>query len=419
LWAYQHNIATGTTVNAGNPCTNAEALTFLWRAEGKPDKLNTLAASGTYYGQPVAWADKNGLITGTEIDPDVPCSRADLMGYLYWVVEEWTPSEEEQKIQTEYDKILYNTDNPPKYADYVDVDGDGRVELLTLDRYNGKVIIAIYANMDGHIEKSCEGVFQEVEDGQNTPVDTFLTDSGVFSLYSADGQLYLCQNRSFYEPAWYPKEDDLYDFYKIGKESITFCEQRNIWMLYNRDTDEEQHGDTGTSLNYTKIKDVFCLDQQYSQYVGSYLELSILDEGISLPEWEECKRYWTAYWEASDPTYTAMLNGDFSAIAGNYEGGLYEEGEYSRNVSDVVNKDGTMAGDGDLQGDGILSVTVMASGEIYVLINYYEEVDYEDGYTIYFPECVADLGVKEDLSKVRISYWSGTDGTFVFLTKTS
>lgn len=314
LWAYQHNIATGTTVNAGNPCTNAEALTFLWRAEGKPDKLNTLAASGTYYGQPVAWADKNGLITGTEFDPAAPCSRADLMGYLYWVVEEWTPSEEEKKIQTEYDKILHSSSNTPDYADYVDVDGDGKTELLTLDYDYEKVTVALYSDMDSHIEKSCEGVFQEVEDGQNTPEDTFLTDSGVFSLYSADGQLYLCQNRYFYEPAWYPKEDDLYDFYKLGKESITFCEQRNIWMLYNRDTDEEQHGDTGTSLNYTKLKDVFSLNM----WNGTRSDTSVLDKGI-LPTWKECERYWTAYWEASDPIYAALLSGDFSAFAGTYE----------------------------------------------------------------------------------------------------
>ena len=126
LWAYQHNIATSTTVNPGNPCTSAEALTFLWRAEGKPDKLNTLASSDTYYGQPVAWADKNGLFAGVEFDPAAPCTRADLMTYLHWAVEQWTPSEEEQRIQTEYDKILYGLGIYAGYADYVDVDGDGK-----------------------------------------------------------------------------------------------------------------------------------------------------------------------------------------------------------------------------------------------------------------------------------------------------
>lgn len=201
LWAYQHNIATSTTVNPGNPCTNAEALTFLWRAEGRPDRLSTLAASGTYYGQPVAWADKNGMFAGTEFDPAASCSRADLMAYLYCAAEQWTPSEEEQRIQTEYDKILYSSGNTLYYADYADVDGDGKAELLTLERrYSNDqegVAIAVYTDIDGHIEKSCEGIFREPENRPNLPEDTFLTDGGVFSLYSADGQLYLCQNRYF------------------------------------------------------------------------------------------------------------------------------------------------------------------------------------------------------------------------------
>lgn len=412
LWAYQHNIAANTTVNAGNPCTNAEALTFLWRAEGKPDKLNTLAASGTYYGQPVAWADKNGLITGTEFDPAAPCSRADLMGYLYWVVEEWTPSEEEQKIQTEYDKILYSTEtyDTPDYADYMDVDGDGKTELLTLDYDYEKVTMSVYADKDGHIEKSCEGVFQEVEDGQNTPVDTFLTDSGVFSLYSADGQLYLCQNRSFHQ---YTRYDDLYDFYKIGKEAITFCEQRNMWTFIDRETGEEQHGDTGTSLNYTKLKDVFSLNM----WNGTRSDTSVLDKGIS-PTWEECERYWTAYWEASDPTYTALLSGDFSAIAGNYEGGSYYwiDYEYIGNASAVVNKDGTATG--DIPVENILSSTVKEDGGIFILTEYYEDADVWSGYNIYLPGCVSNQP-GEDTSKVRIvSEFSESEG-FVFLTKTS
>ena len=53
LWASENGIATGTAFNPGNPCTNAEALTFLWRAEGKPaasvyNSAVALAASGQY-----------------------------------------------------------------------------------------------------------------------------------------------------------------------------------------------------------------------------------------------------------------------------------------------------------------------------------------------------------------------------------
>lgn len=418
LWAYQHNIATSTTVNPSNPCTNAEALTFLWRAEREPDKLNTLAASGTYYGQPVAWADKNGLFAGTEFDSAAPCSRADLIAYLYWAVEQWTPSEEQQRIQTEYDKILYSSSTTPDYAEYVDVDGDGNVELLTLDhRYNNsqyELAITVYADMGGHIEKSCEGIFQMVENGQNTPADTFLTDGGLFSLYSADGQLYLCQTRSFF---MYGKHDDLYDFYKIEKEAVTFCEQRDIWTYFDRETGEERSGDTGTSLNYTKQKDILRSEGR------NRFEYSVLDNGIA-PSREEnnvaMSRYWTDYWAASDPIYAAVLEGDFSAFAGDYEGGCYDPvGAYEGEESAVIDKDGTPTGGHHMGNAKPLSITVRESGEIYVLTEYIEAVDYEMGYTIYPPGCATDLPVRDELSKVRISHWIGSDGSFAFLTPAS
>ena len=419
LWAYQHNIATSATVNPGNPCTSAEALTFLWRAEGKPDKLNTLAASDTYYGQPVAWADKNGLFAGTEFDPAAPCSRADLMAYLYWAVEQWTPSKEERRIQAEYDKILYSSSNGLDYAEYVDVDGDGSVELLTLgNRYNNggeEIAIAVYADIDGHIEKS-EGIFRVVKNGQNTPADTFLTDGGVFSLYSSDGQLYLCQNRSFYH---YSRYDDLYDFYKIGKEAFTFCEQRSIWTLLDRETGEEQKGDTGTSRNYTKQKDILLFDDMGPEVLG---------RGI-LPDWQEYVRerekYWTAFWEASDPIYAAVLSGDFSAFAGSYEGGHYDTvGAYEGEVSVVIDQDGTPTGGRHIRSAKPLSITVGESGEIYVVTGY--DIDtsnnvvmFEYGYSVYPPDCAVDLQVRDEPSKVRISYQIGTDGSFAFLTKSS
>lgn len=69
LWAYQHNIATSTTVNPGNPCTSAEALTFLWRAEGKPGKLNTLAASAHTTDNPWRGPTKTACLPGLSLTP--------------------------------------------------------------------------------------------------------------------------------------------------------------------------------------------------------------------------------------------------------------------------------------------------------------------------------------------------------------
>ncbi len=66
-----------------------------------------------------------------------------------------------------------------------------------------------------------------------------------------------------------------------------------------------------------------------------------------------------------------------------------------------------------------LSITVRECGEIYVLTEYIEAVDYEMGYTIYPPGCATDLPVRDELSKVRISHWIGSDGSFAFLTPAS
>ena len=423
LWASENGIATGTAFNPGNPCTNAEALTFLWRAEGKPaasvyNGAVALAASGQYYARPAAWAEANGLFAGAEFDPAAPCTRADLMTYLHWAVEQWTPSEEERRIQTEYDNTLYGLDIYNGYADYVDVDGDGKAELLTLEHRNDNegVTVAIYTDVSGHVEKSCESVFQPAEGEMNSPVDTFMTDSGIFSLYSAHGQLYLCQNRNFFEPGAYPIDDDLYDFYKVEKEAITFYEQRNISTSYDWETYEEYKIDTGTSQNYTKHKDILCLNREYSAYGGYYFKASVLDKGI-LPNWEEHERYWTAYWEASDPMYAAVLRGDFSAFAGSYEGGSYEpDGAYDGEASITINKDGTGT---DPNAESVLSVIVREGGEIYVNSGYDVNVDYEWGYTIYPPGCAAHLLVRDEPSKVRISIQRGQAGGFDFLTKTS
>ena len=194
LWAYENNIATGTAFNPGNPCTNAEALTFLWRAEGKPaasvyDSAVALAASGQYYARPAAWAEINGLFDEADFDPSAPCSRADLMMYLHWVTEEWTFDEEDKAVQVEYEQIvndaqLYEVHGSGLiYADYVDVNNDNKVELLTVGISEDKsmAIATVYANIDGHAGKSCENEFMPWSGNRGSSL----------SLCEADGNLYL------------------------------------------------------------------------------------------------------------------------------------------------------------------------------------------------------------------------------------
>ena len=92
-WAVENGITTGV----GNdlfapeqPCTRAQAVTFLWRAAGSPEPKGaasgmTDVVSGSYYEKAVAWAIENGITTGTTtstFSPDVTCTRAQAVTFL-------------------------------------------------------------------------------------------------------------------------------------------------------------------------------------------------------------------------------------------------------------------------------------------------------------------------------------------------
>ena len=72
------------------PCTRAQIVTFLWRAAGSPEPKNTAAGMtdvvpGSYYAKAVAWAVENGITTGTAegtFSPDATCTRAQAVTFL-------------------------------------------------------------------------------------------------------------------------------------------------------------------------------------------------------------------------------------------------------------------------------------------------------------------------------------------------
>ena len=72
------------------PCTRSQIVTFLWRAAGSPEPKGTAAGmtdvvSGSYYAKAVAWAVENGITTGTAegtFSPDATCTRAQAVTFL-------------------------------------------------------------------------------------------------------------------------------------------------------------------------------------------------------------------------------------------------------------------------------------------------------------------------------------------------
>ena len=93
-WAVNNNITSGKTASQFMPnevCTRAEAITFLWRAAGKPSavkKSNPFVDVKTsdYFYNAVLWAIENGITAGSTKDrfmPDNPVLRGQFISFLY------------------------------------------------------------------------------------------------------------------------------------------------------------------------------------------------------------------------------------------------------------------------------------------------------------------------------------------------
>ena len=91
-WAVGKGVTAGTTAATFSPnqtCTQAQILTFLWRAAGKPEAgstasyTNSAVTSGKYYYKALAWAAEKGIVTDLSLDPDARCTRADAALYLW------------------------------------------------------------------------------------------------------------------------------------------------------------------------------------------------------------------------------------------------------------------------------------------------------------------------------------------------
>ena len=94
LWAVEQEITNGTDATHFSPnasCTRGQAVTFLWRAEGKPAQSGgansfTDVKPGQYYYDAVLWAVKNGITNGTSattFSPDATCIRGQIVTFLY------------------------------------------------------------------------------------------------------------------------------------------------------------------------------------------------------------------------------------------------------------------------------------------------------------------------------------------------
>lgn len=108
-WAWIAGITNGTSATTFSPaqsCTRAQVVTFLWRAKGSPTPEGTDCAftdvtPGTYYYEAMLWAVENGITNGTSaatFSPDRPCSRGEVVTFLWRANGEPMPSAETMEI---------------------------------------------------------------------------------------------------------------------------------------------------------------------------------------------------------------------------------------------------------------------------------------------------------------------------------
>ena len=79
-----------TTFSPDAPCTRAQAVSFLWRAAGRPTPTSsqmafTDVAPDSYYRTAVLWAVENKITSGTSattFSPDATCTRAQIVSFL-------------------------------------------------------------------------------------------------------------------------------------------------------------------------------------------------------------------------------------------------------------------------------------------------------------------------------------------------
>lgn len=93
LWAVEQGITEGTSATAFAPdvtVSRAQAVTFLWRAAGKPTVNYAMhltdVASDAYYAEAVRWALSERITEGTSataFSPAKGCTRAQIVTFLF------------------------------------------------------------------------------------------------------------------------------------------------------------------------------------------------------------------------------------------------------------------------------------------------------------------------------------------------
>ena len=94
MWAVENGYTSGMgdgSFGVGQPCTRAQAMTFLWAAKGKPapsslESTFSDVSSGDWFCKAILWAAENGITKGIGdglFGVNNTCTRAQIITFLY------------------------------------------------------------------------------------------------------------------------------------------------------------------------------------------------------------------------------------------------------------------------------------------------------------------------------------------------
>ena len=89
-WGYQNGLRKDASFGVAKPCSRSDVVFYLWTLAGKPAPTKaavfTDVPDGASYAQAVAWAVEKGITTGTgaaAFSPNDTCTRAQIVTFLY------------------------------------------------------------------------------------------------------------------------------------------------------------------------------------------------------------------------------------------------------------------------------------------------------------------------------------------------
>ncbi len=192
LWALEEGITTGIKEDTFAPeagCTRGQVVTFLWRANGKPETEAvqdpfTDVPEDTYYMQAVLWAVEQGITTGKTADKFASedlCTRGQIVTFL-WRAKALVPNAYAPYVDV-LRSIEERGDDVYCQGLLYDLDGNGVEELLLtykgLDKFGDHC--SVYTIEDGEaVPMLEEHIFAYVVDGNRANI----------GLAELDGQLH-------------------------------------------------------------------------------------------------------------------------------------------------------------------------------------------------------------------------------------